>query len=301
MKLKVILILIFLISHSFSLENKILFKINNEIVTTIDLYNEIKYLKFMNKNLVESDDNRIFEIAKNSLIREKIKEIELYKTNKSFNITEDYLTKLISDYSKKNGFNSSLEFENFINDNKLDFEEIKNKIKIEVLWNQLIISKYLKDVKIDKEKIKKSIKEYQNEFLLSEIVFNVKNSKNYNSKLDLIKKDINEKGFANASIIHGISDSSKEGGKLGWIKENSLNPNIKNKILEVNIGGYTDPIVIPGGFLILLVEDVKKTKREFNEKDEINSIINYKTNQQLNMYSIIHFNKIKKNVLLNEL
>ena len=178
----------------------------------------------MNKNLEKLDEKKIFEIAKNSLIREKIKEIELSKLNKSLIINEEFLIKLIADYSKKNGFNSSIEFKNFINEKKLDFEEIKNKIKNEVLWNQLIINKYLKDVKIDKEKIKEGIKEYQNEFLLSEIVFSVENSKNYNSKLNLIKKDIKEKGFANASVIHGVSDISKDGGKLGWIKENSLNP-----------------------------------------------------------------------------
>ena len=120
-------------------------------------------------------------------------------------------------------------------------------------------------------------------------------------KFKTIEKDIKEKGFKNASIIHGVSGVANDGGSLGWIKESSLNPVIRDQILNTKIGSYTKPIVIPGGFLILLVENRRKTKREFNLEDEINLIVKEKTNEQLNRYSIIYFNKIKKNIVINEL
>ena len=301
MILKVLFLIFFIVNSSYAVENKILFKINNEIITTIDLFNETQYLKSLNKNLQNLEDEKIFEIAKNSLIREKIKKIELSSLNQIMKINENFLENFILNYSNNNGFSTTADFKNFIEGKNLNFSEVKDKIKIEILWNQLIVNKYLHEVKIDKNKIRDSIDKFQNEYLLSEIVFNIDNSKNLEMKLKTIEKDIEEKGFTNASIIHGVSGVANDGGRLGWIKESSLNSKIRDQILNTGIGNYTKPIVIPGGFLILLVENKRETKREFNLEDEINLIVKEKTNDQLNRYSIIYFNKIKKNVVINEL
>ena len=301
MILKVLFLIFFIINFSHAVENKILFKINNEIITTIDLFNETQYLKSLNKNLQNLEDEKIFEIAKNSLIREKIKKIELSSLNKIIKINENFLENFMLNFSNNNGFSTIADFKKYIEDNNLDFSEVKNKIKIEILWNELIINKYLHEVKIYKNKIRDSIDKFQNEYLLSEIVFSIDNSKNLEMKFKTIEKDIKEKGFKNASIIHGVSGVANDGGSLGWIKESSLNSVIRDQILNTKIGSYTKPIVIPGGFLILLVENKRKTKREFNLEDEINLIVKEKTNEQLNRYSIIYFNKIKKNIVINEL
>ena len=301
MILKVVLFILFIINFSHAVENKILLKINNEIITTIDLFNETQYLKSLNKNLQNLEDEKIIEIAKNSLIREKIKKIELSSLGQKMRVNENFFENFMLNYSKNNGFLTVADFKKYIEDNDLIFSDVKDKIKIEILWNQLIVNKYLNEVKIDKDKIKDSINKFQNEYLLSEIVFNIDNTKNLEKKLKTIEKDIKEKGFANASIIHGVSGVANDGGSLGWIKESSLNSVIRDQILSTEIGSYTKPIVIPGGFLILLVENKRETKREFNLEDEINLIVKEKTNAQLNRYSIIYFNKIKKNVVINEL
>ena len=162
MNIKIVNLVIFLVYFVFNnlcnaLENKILFKINNEIISTIDLYNETKYLSLLNENLANLKKEKIYDISKNSLIREKIKEIELLKNYKNLNIDEKYFNNLMNDYSKRMGFNNVKEFEENIEINGLDLEAIKKKIKIEVYWNQLIVKKFLRDVKIDKEKIKTGI------------------------------------------------------------------------------------------------------------------------------------------------
>ena len=301
MILKVLFLKFFIINFSHAVENKILFKINNEIITTIDLFNETKYLKTLNKNLENLEDEKIFEIAKNSLIREKIKKIELSSLNKIIKINENFLENFMLNHAKRNGFSTIADFKKYIEDNNLNFSEVKDKLKIEILWNELIVNKYLREVKIDKDKIKDSIDKFQNEYLLSEIVFSIENTKNLEMKFKTIENDIKEKGFKSASIIHGVSGVANEGGSLGWIKESSLNSVIRDQILNTKIGSYTKPIVIPGGFLILSVESKRKTKRKFNLEDEINLIVKEKTNEQLNRYSIIYFNKVKKNIVINEL
>ena len=303
--LKIIIFCIFITftNESISLENKILFKINNEIVSTIDLYNETKYLTLLNANLANLEKKRIYEISKNSLIREKIKEIELLKNYKNLDIDEKYFDQLMNNYSVKMGFNNVNNFVKNIEANGLDVETIKKKIKIELYWNQLILKKFLKDVKINKEKIEEDLKKNltQTELFLSEIVFNIDKKSDLENKFELIKQDIATKGFSNAALIHGVSDSSNNGGKLGWIKLSSLNSKIKNQITKIDVGKFSNPIVVPGGFLILKIEDQREVKKNLDLNKEIQLTVNEKTNEQLNKLSIVYFNKAKKEVQINAL
>ena len=305
MKLKLITLITIIIfmGNSIALENKILFKINNEIISTIDLFNETKYLSLLNSNLANLEKKRIYEISKNSLIREKIKEIELLKNYKNLDIDQKYFDQLMNNYSKKMGFRNFKEFKANIKNNELNIEIVKKKIKIEVYWNQLIVKKFLKDVKIDKEKIKDNLKKNseQKELLLSEIIFNVNQKSEFNNKLKLIKEDINVKGFSNSALIHSISDSSSNGGRLGWIKLSSLNTKIKNQIIKINVGNFSNPIVIPGGFLILKIEDQRMVKKKLDLNKEIKLAIDEKTNEQLNKLSIVYFNRVKKDIQINVL
>ena len=72
-------------------------------------------------------------------------------------------------------------------------------------------------------------------------------------------------------------------------------------VAKLNIGEYTKPQLIPGGFLILKLNDVKKNEVSVNIEDEIKKLIKIKTNQQLNQYSNIYFNKIKKNIKIEKI
>lgn len=302
-KIILLLILFFFNTATFSLENKILFKINNEIITTIDIYKEVQYLKIINPKINELEKEKIYEIAKNSLVKDKIKEIELKNNFKNLKIDNSYYELLLNNFSKERGFVSASKFREYIEINNLDIKNIEKKIKYEVLWNRLIVQKFLNKVKIDKEQIINDLKKNnkQTEYLLSEIIFNVENKNKFKEKLDLIKKDINDKSFQSAAIIHGISDTAPSGGLIGWVKKSSLNPLIQDRISKIGMGNITEPIIIPGGFLILKIDDIRITNKEFKSEDEIKSIIDAKTNEQLSQYSIIYFNKIKKETQIDEL
>ena len=298
------LVLLFLLLTNYArTEIKIIikFQIENEILTNLDFLNEEKYLLALNNNLQNIPKNQLKQLSKNSLIREKIKEIELLKNYKNLDIDETYFDQLINNYSKRVGFSSVKEFTESIENNGLEVEAVKKKIKVEVYWNQLIVKKFLKDVKIDKEKIEEDLKKNltQTELLLSEIVFNIDKKSDLKNKFELIKQDIATKGFSNAALIHGVSDSSNNGGKLGWIKLSSLNSKIKNQITKIDVGKFSNPIVVPGGFLILKIEDQREVKKNLDLNKEIQLTVNEKTNEQLNKLSIVYFNKVKKDIEIN--
>ena len=222
--IKILFFLLFInfsgIINAFSIENKILLKIDNEVITSIDVFNETKYLAAINKKINEMSQEDIYKISIKSLIKEKIKKIEIKKnlSNNEFNIDELYLNKLIKNTYKKLGYNSLEEFNKHLKAYEINITMIKDKISTESLWNELIYKKFSKKIVIDKEKLSEKITKEKNEevksYSISEIVFKVVESQNMNKKFDLIKKDIKEKGFSNAALLHSISSSSTNGGNL---------------------------------------------------------------------------------------
>ena len=293
----------FIIQLGHSVENKIVYKINNEIITSFDLKKELRYLSLINPKILNLETNEIFKISEKSIIREKIKKIEILNHISEIKLDETYTNELIKNTYSKMGIKNINEFKKKIESMDISLEEFVEKITIEALWNQMIYDKYKKKIKINKTKLEKeiSLKRNQTEFQLSEIVFNVNKKENFQKKINLIKADIENRGFENAALIHSISQSRNSGGVLGWINENSLNKNLKDIIKKLKIGEYSDPQTIPGGFLIIKLNDINNKKISVNMKKELNNLIRLKTNQQLNQFSNIYFNKIKKNIKIEKI
>ncbi len=303
-KISVITILLtFLSTYLFAGENKILFKVNNKIVTTYDIYEETKYLSFLNKELKNFDKRKIYEISKNSIIKDIIKENELEKFYKEIKLDEVFLEKFLIDYFKKFNLNTIEDLKKKLSKSDLKFEYVVKKITIQLLWNELIFKKFSKKVKINKNLIKDELskKKIQNEFLISEIVFNVNKKNELDTKYKIIQNEIKNKNFSSAAIIHSTSETSVNGGSIGWIKENSLSTNIRNALRNINVGEITNPIKIPGGFIILKIEDKREKILDLNTNKEIEIIVKNKTNEQLKQFSNIYLNKIKKDQSISEL
>tara|TARA_B100000963_G_scaffold268068_1_gene236285 strand:+ start:172 stop:1089 length:918 start_codon:yes stop_codon:yes gene_type:complete len=305
MKLKIILFIFFLFYNNFvfSNENKILFKVENEIITSLDILNELRYIDSVNNNFQVIQKNKKFLIAKNSLIKDKIKNIALSTIIEKIELSdEDFRRIAISNYSNV-GIGNYEQLIDHLNQFNVNIKFLRKKITISSVWNQYIYDRYAQNIKIDIDQIKKDIlsDNKQNEFFLSEIVFNLEKNENLNEKFELIKKSIMDDGFKNSALTHSISETSTFGGELGWVKENSINPEILIKINNLKINEYTDPITIPGGFLILKKIDIRKTKKDINLEKELEQIIKVKTNEQLNQFSNLFLKKIKKDIVINEL
>ena len=294
----------FLLSFSLanSFENKILFKVNNEIITTLDIFNELQYLQIINKEFQNIKKEKAFQISKNSLIREKIKEIEIRRIINEIQIKDEIFNNLIKNYFKEFKILSISEFENFFLSKDIDPNVIRKKITLEVLWNQLIFKKYQKNLKINEQSIINDLKknDKQSEFLISEILFNINENEDLNEKFNLINNSIEKDNFSQAALVYSISDTANKGGKLGWVKESILTKNIFNELKKLKIGEHTNPILVPGGFLILKLINLRQVSKDFDLNEEVKKIINEKTNQQLNRFSNIYFNKIQKDVKINE-
>jgi len=303
-KIICIIFFYFNFSPSTALEAKIIYTIENEIITNIDIKNEFKYLVALNSKLKELDKERIFTISKESIIKEKIKKIEISKTYSDLSINENYIDALLNKIYTSLNLESLEEFNLYLKTYDLNIEEVKKKLAIDALWNELIIRKYISKIEIDEEnlkyKITNGIKKEIIEYNLSEIVYEVENKNNIETKYKEIKESIVKAGFENSASIYSISDTAKIGGNLGWIQEKSLNQKILDKILKLKVSEISKPIILPNGILILRINEVKKLQNKINYDQELKKMISYEQNRQLNQYSKIYFNKVKKNIGFNE-
>ena len=297
------LIMLFEIKNVAAVENKILFKVDNEIITTIDIFEEIKFLKSFNPEMNNLSKTELFEISKNSLLKNKIKKIEIMKFVKEFKVEDKFLQNIIKNKYSKIGINSLENFKSFLKDNSLDFEVIREKLTTELIWNDLIYQKFNKKIVIDRDKIKNEIlqnsqKENQIELLLSEISFSVNDKVEFQEKYQKILLDIEKIGFKKTALVHSKSETATNGGVVGWVNENTLNKNVKKTISELQIGQISKPIRTSSGFIILKIDDKRESVLKLNLNEKIEEIIRFKTNDQLDQFSNIYFNKVKKDLII---
>ena len=296
---KIILILVFFQTIFFSktlfAEVSIVAKIDNEIITNYDVKKESYYLKILNPNLKNLKNNQIFRLAKISLINEIIKKKELEKFP---NLTEkeEILNQYLENLYLRLNFNDEGEFlEELKKNSNYDLDQIKQKINIELLWNELIFLKYKDQLNIKNESIMKQIDELegenQKEFFLSEIVFNKKKNITLENLIEEIKLSISEIGFNNTANIYSVSESSKFGGKVGWVKQNSLSKLIYEKLNNLDEGKYTDVIKLGNNFLILKIDQIRINKIKIDKDKEYQKLVQIETNKQLNQFSRIYFDK----------
>ena len=302
--IKILLLSLLLLLPVKANETNIVIKVNNEIITNIDIENEIRYLVALNNELKETSEEILKNLAKQSVIKEKIKKKEVSKYFK-FNTSQEFLDTVIKSYYTKLGIDSLENFKIYLQEYDLELDIVKNKIEIELLWNQLIGRQYQDQIIINKKdlenKVEKYLKENEltKEFNLSEIVFQIKND-NEVIKKKLIKKDIVEKGFKSAANIYSISESSKFGGELGWIKSNQLSNKILDILTDLSIDEISEPIKIPNGYMILKINDIREVAIEKDKEKLLDELIKVETNNKYSQFSIIYYNKLKLNSVISE-
>jgi len=300
------LILILFLFSTFGLAEENIFiklKVNDYIITNIDIKKESEYLKILNPNISELNNSQILDLAEESIIKEIIKKDEI---NKFFILEEkDFIDeKLLKDLLKKLELNQN-EFQNLLVQNKsYSLNEIKEKLKIDILWNDLIYYLFNKQIKIDESLMANKIDEVKSEdrkqYLLSEIVFKKKQDQSIDKYINKIRESIKEVGFNNTANIFSIADSSKFGGKIGWVDESNLSETIIQKLKIIDKNQYTDVIQIGNNYLILKIDEIKINKMAIDKKKALKNLIQFETNKQLNQYSKIYFNKVSVNYSINE-
>ncbi len=300
-----ILIYFSVINFSYSKINfKIIMKINSEIITSYDLEKEINYLIALNPQLKNVDEDDLNKIAKRSIVKEVIRKNEILRYKK-LDLQNSQITNVLNNLIKNLNFSSENEFNNYLKNYDISINDLKKKIEIENEWKNMIFSKYNKSVNINKEALIQKIENLSKnnvllEYNLSEIVFNLKNNISLKEQSEIIQKSILENGFEISANLFSTSDSSKVGGKIGWIAKNDLSKIINDKLDDLEKGSHTSSIKIGNNYLVLKINDIRKLNYKIDKKVELNRMIMIETTKQLDKFSNIFYNKIKLNAKISE-
>ena len=297
-------VLFFLCVNLANSENKIEIElqIEDEILTNIDFLNEKKYLIALNNNLKNIPRNQLNRIAKESLIKEKIKKIELVKFY-DLKKADKYSDRILNNFYKRLKFKNKDEFNSYLVSHGLNIKDVREKLKIETLWNEMIFSKYKDQVKVNEKKIKNKIRSQKKvviEYNLSEILFQLDSADELSEKYNLILDNIKNSGFKSSANIFSLSDSAKFGGEIGWVSENQLNDALLKEIKNLNIDNLTKPIQTGGNYIIIKLNDKREKNSELDYEKAFNQMVTQEKNRQLNQFSLIYFNKIKQNIFISE-
>ena len=283
---------------------KIKYKVGDEIITNTDINNEKNYLFFLRPDLKNLTNSEMLKISEKSIIRDLIKKREVNR------VFKDLDNKMINDEIKRKLFNfkkvkNEKEFLELLDGANIEYEIILERMKYEAFWNELIFQKYNSLIKINKNKLKldlehkiSSNKKY--EYNISELLFEIGKNESFQSKYKEILNYIKLNDFETAASRFSISNSANNGGQIGWIKETLLSNNINSKLNKLEINELTSPMKYPNGYLILRVNNKKEIKEKINLEKELDELIKYEQNKQLNQFSILFFKKLKQNISINE-
>ncbi len=315
MKLSYLLIIFinFLLIQSsilFGKDIKIVYKINDTIVTNYDIDYELSYLSALNKNLKNLPKKDIILSAEKSIIREIIKKNQIekiYNIDYQRAINDTMITDLVTNFRSSLGYNDEISFKNYLAENNIDYNDLKKKFVIERFWNQLIFDKYNSLFTIDKNKIDTKVENIIKNNLeivtynLSEIVFSAKDEFEINKIYLDIKESIDKVGFNETASLYSISDSAKLGGKIGWVNENQISEKIKQMIENLDQNELSEPFVTAGGIIILKLNEKKSTSIEIDKEKEIERIIQSEKNKFFNEYSLIYFKELENKAYVEKL
>ncbi len=305
-KVFLIIILFFIFHSAYAKKISIVYTVDNNPITSVQINNEIIYLKLINKDINNMEDEALVVYASKSILREKIKEVEISKYFK-LGLNDELVNQNMENLIKSVGLGNLKEFKNLLENLNLNIEFVKKKIEIELLWNQLIYEKYKNKLSINNDKIREDLKsEISNksnkiiEYKLSEILFSPKSKDKMKEELEKVEKSISDVGFENTASVYSISNTASNGGSIGWVKETQLSKTILEKIQNLKIGEMSDVIDAPTGKLILILKDKRKVEKQISFEKEFEKLIKAERNKQLNQFSSIYFKKVELNTKINE-
>ena len=301
----VIITIVFFLSQSLNsaISNKIIVKVGDEIITQLELENKINTTLALSKQEIKQENiNKIKNQSLRTLIDLKLKKNEL----KKFKLEVNQLA--INDHLSRVSKSLNLDInglKDFFNFNKINYEYFLEEVEIEFLWRRLIFELYASKMSINESEIEAELKIIQNskkeivELKLAEIQINLKD--NTDPKfIEMIKENIEKEGFSSTASKYSISTSALNGGEIGWINSESLNNNLRSKIIDLEKGMISQEIVNADSLFFFKV--LEKRKKQLSEKIDLEDykkeLVNKKKNDLLNLYSSSYLSKKKSNTLI---
>ena len=277
--------------------------VGDKALTDSDIINEVKTILIINNQSYTKDKKKELQsLAVRRVIERLIKKSEIEKFS-LLRFDEDNLKQKIDIIAK--GVNVDVDGLKAIFDrNDADFEELRESIKTDLLWNNMILAIYENKLNVNENEIDQQLANYKKdaiiyEYLLSEIVLKPVESSKLEEELNMVKNMIDDIGFQKTAMNISLSVNSAKGGEIGWIDENSLTTRFKSKIINTPVGKISEPLILPEGIIIFTVRDKRKSDKVIDLEETKELLIIAEKNKMLNMYSLSHYESLTRSIAVN--
>ena len=301
-----LLIIIFLFASSNlhgEIKDGLFATVGNKAITESDIVKEIKTILILSDQPYSIEKREVLQsVAVRETVKRNIKKIEIAKYNNISYNEADLSRELIFIAEKANADIETLKIK--FSQNGINFSDVIENIKTELKWNSLIYQLYNKRLNINLDEVEEQLKNLSdkknvNEYLISEIIIKPVSKDELNSEISKINEEIKNYGFEKVAMEKSISDSSINGGDLGWVSENLISDEFRSKIINTKIGEISDPVLLPEGIVLFKVRDKKTSEKVVNLEDARRQIIDSEKKKILNMYSLSHYDTLRRTIAIN--
>lgn len=301
-----LLIIIFLFASSNlhgEIKDGLFATVGNKAITESDIVKEIKTILILSDQPYSIEKREVLQsVAVRETVKRNIKKIEIAKYNNISYNEADLSRELIFIAEKANADIETLKIK--FSQNGINFSDVIENIKTELKWNSLIYQLYNKRLNINLDEVEEQLKNLSdkknvNEYLISEIIIKPVSKDELNLEISKINDEIKNYGFEKVAMEKSISDSSINGGDLGWISENLISDEFRSKIINTKIGEISDPVLLPEGIVLFKVRDKKTSEKVVNLEDARRQIIDSEKKKILNMYSLSHYDTLRRTIAIN--
>jgi hypothetical protein len=297
------LIIIFSINASIFLEaksqinNSIVAKVGNMIVSSIDVQNEIMTNLFLQKvEITQENVNNSKNNAIKNLINKSIKRGEVNK----FKI-KDYNKKDLTNYIEKTAkiFNTnSTGLKKIFQKNNLNYDAFVKNYETELLWNTLIFQIYNNQININIIDVENDITILSGkdkfQYNLSEI--EITKTQYSKQKINEILEVVKNEGFEIAAKKFSTSPSAKKSGLIGWLSGSSLSNKFLEQIKNLDIKEVSKPIINENSVTLLKINAIKKEEKISDINTLRKKVIENKKREKLNLFSRSHFSNLENTI-----
>ena len=278
--------------------NSIIITVGNHPITRLDLIKEIKFIAILAKiNINESNKEELKNVAVQTLVKRAIKKNEVERL-KITQYNQKDLDSQISIITKNLGLDKE-DFKIFLKQKNLRYEDMVESFEIDLKWNTAIFKLYKNKISLNTIEIENKINaeldkvKSNKSLLLSEIQVNLSNE-GLEATTNKIFSKIKEDGFANAARVLSISNSSKNGGNIGWVNENKLSKTIYEKVKNLKNGEMTGPILVEG--VVIVIKKIDEKNTSYSLEDIKKNVVNQEKMKKLEMFSNSHYSDLEKRI-----
>ena len=277
--------------------------VGNKAITESDIVKEIKTILILSDQPYNAEKRDTLQsVAVRESVKRNIKKIEIEKYNNLSYNESDLSKELIFLAEQSNSDIDTLKVK--FTQNGIDFSNVIENIKTELLWNSLIFQIYKDRLNINLSEVEEQLKSLSkkkdlNEYLISEIIIKPVTKDKLNSEINKIKEEIKIQGFEKIAMEKSISDSSINGGDLGWVNQNVISEEFESKIINTAIGQISEPVLLPEGIVFFKVRDKRVSKKNIDLVQARQQIINSEKTKILNMYSLSHYDTLRRTIAIN--